>query len=177
MEALVSDLLTFSRMGRVVPKIERESVQDIVAEVIFDLRGRLKKSGVDLVVANGLPTLPCDRERLHQVFQNLLVNAIKFTQKSEAPKIEIGYEAKKGLHRFFVRDNGIGIDPRDHGRIFEKFERLEADQDEEGTGLGLTIVKRIVTSHGGKVWVKSEKGKGATFYFELPEDSEVRASP
>jgi signal transduction histidine kinase len=136
----------------------------------------LKKNGVELVVDEGLPTISCDKERLHQVFQNLIVNAIKFTRASETPRIEVGYEHKENLHQFFVRDNGIGIDPQDHQKIFEKFERLEEQEDEEGTGLGLAIVERIVKSHGGKIWVESEKGKGATFYFTLPKNPQEASS-
>jgi PAS domain S-box-containing protein len=175
MEALVSDLLTFSRMGRVIPKIESDSSLDIVENVISDLRPKVEKNGIELVVAEGLPRVPCDRERLHQVFQNLIGNAVKFTWNSEAPRIEIGYEDKENFHQFYVRDSGIGIDPHDQQRIFEKFERLEEIEDEEGTGLGLAIVERIVTSHGGKVWVESKKGEGATFYFTLPKDPRVQS--
>ncbi len=106
---------------------------------------------------------------IYQVFENLLVNAIKFTAGAKDPKIEIGYEDMGDSHKFYVRDNGIGIDPKHHRKIFEMFHRLKEIQDEEGTGLGLTIVDRIVNSHGGKVWVESEKDKGATFYFILPK--------
>lgn len=177
MEALVSDLLSISRIGRMVPKIEKHPSADIVNGVISDLGARLKQNGgVELVVKEGLPTLSCDRERLYQVFQNLIVNAIKFTRTSDAPRIEIGYEDKGHAHQFYVRDNGIGIDPQDHQKIFEKFERVEEKEDEEGTGLGLSIVERIVKSHGGRIWVESEKGKGATFYFTLPKNPQS-ASP
>jgi signal transduction histidine kinase len=85
-----------------------------------------------------------------------------------SPKIEIGYKAGKGFHQFYVKDNGIGIDPKHHRKIFEKFERLREIEDEEGTGLGLTIVNTIVNNHGGEVWVESEPGKGSTFYFTIP---------
>jgi two-component system sensor kinase FixL len=173
MESLVSDLLSFSRIGRVVPTVERHSSLDIAKDVIADLNDRLKKNGVEVTVADGLPDISCDRERLYQVFQNLIVNAIKFTRPKEAPKIKIGYEEKGEFHQFYVKDNGIGIDPRDHRKIFEKFERLQEGGKEEGTGLGLAIVERIVTSHGGQVWVESEKGKGATFYFTLAKEPQV----
>jgi len=177
METLVSDLLSISRIGRMVPKIEKHPSADIVDEVVSDLGARLKENeGLDLVVKEGLPTISCDRERLYQVFQNLIVNAIKFTRTSDAPRIEVGHEDKAHAHQFHVRDNGIGIDPQDHQKIFEKFERLEEKEDEEGTGLGLSIAERIVKSHGGKIWVESEKGKGATFYFTLPKNPQ-KASP
>ncbi len=176
MEALVSDLLAFSRIGRMVPEIESHSSLDIVEKVISDLKGRLKENGVEMVVPEELPDISCDRERLHQVFQNLIVNAVKFTRTRESPRIEIGYEDKDPFHQFYVRDNGIGIDPEDQEKIFEKFERLEQEKDEEGTGLGLAIVKRIIQSHGGEVWVESEKETGATFYFTLPKEPQADQS-
>ena len=116
-------------------------------------------------------TIRFDGERIYQVFENLLVNAIKFTADVKKPKIEIGYEDGGDLHLFYVRDNGIGIDPEHHLRIFEMFHRLRLKEDKEGTGLGLAIVDRIVKNHGGKVWVESEKDKGATFYFTVPKRS------
>ena len=93
---------------------------------------------------------------------------------TESPKIEIGYEERGGFHQFYIRDNGIGIDPKYHSKIFEMFQRLKKIEDREGTGLGLAIVERIVNNHGGKVWVRSETGKGATFYFTLPKPSSPR---
>ena len=83
------------------------------------------------------------------------------------PKIEIGYEDTGNFHQFHIRDDGIGIDPKYHRKIFDKFHRLKQIEDEEGTGLGLAIVERIISEHGGQIWVESEKGKGATFYFTL----------
>jgi len=135
-----------------------------------DLQGRVKEKGIELIVAHNLPTISCDGQRIYQVFQNLLVNAIKFMGDTESPQIEIGYADMGDFHQFSVRDNGIGIDPKYHRRIFEIFHRLKKIEDEEGTGLGLAIVDRIVSNHYGKVWVESEKGKGATFYFTLPKD-------
>jgi signal transduction histidine kinase len=87
---------------------------------------------------------------------------------AKSPKIEIGYKDGKGFHQFYVKDNGIGIDPKYHRKIFEKFERLKEIEDEEGTGLGLAIVNTIVNNHGGEVWVESEPEKGSTFYFTIP---------
>jgi len=98
------------------------------------------------------------------------VNAIKFTRGTKNPKIKIGYEDRGDFHEFHFKDNGIGIDPKYHRKIFEMFRRLREIDDEEGTGLGLPIVERIVNNHGGRVWVKSEKGKGATFYFTLVKE-------
>ena len=170
MEVLVSDLLTLSKIGRVVSNLKDISSHEIVKNLTSDLQDRVKEKGIELVVAHNLPTISCDGERIYQVFQNLLVNAIKFMGDTESPQIEIGYTDMGDFHQFSVSDNGIGIDPKYHRRIFEIFHRLKKIEDEEGTGLGLAIVYRIVTDHDGKVWVESEKGKGATFYFTLPKD-------
>lgn len=169
MELLVSDLLTLSRIGRIVPTFEHVASSEIVRNVISGIQNRIKEKGIEVVVADNLPTIYCDGERIYQVFENLLVNATKFTADIKKPKIEIGYKDGGDPHLFYVRDNGIGIDPEHHLRIFEMFHRLKLKEDEEGTGLGLAIVDRIIKNHGGKVWVESEKDKGATFYFTVPK--------
>ncbi len=171
MEVLVSDLLELSSIGRVVSTFEDIPSHEIVSHVTSGLQDRLKDKGIKLVVAQNLPTIHCDGERIYQVFENLIVNAIKFMGDTEDPKIQIGNEDTEAFHEFYVRDNGIGIDSKWHQKIFESFHQLKEIQDQEGTGLGLAIVDRIVNNHGGKVWVESEKGKGATFYFTLPKTS------
>ena len=174
MEMLVSDLLALSRVGRVVSTFEDVSSHEIVTRVISGLQERLKENRIKLVVADDLPTVCCDRERICQVFENLVVNAIKFMGDTKNPEIKIGYEEsaeRPDFYKFYVRDNGIGIDPEYHLKIFERFHRLREMEDQEGTGLGLAIVERVVSHHDGRVWVESEKEKGATFYFTLPKAS------
>ena len=168
MEVLISDLLALSRVGRVVGAFKDVSSLEIANRVCKSLESRMEESGTEVFIGDNLPTIRCDGERIYQVFENLLVNAVKFTGGAEKPKIEIGHEEREGFHRFHVRDNGIGIDPEYHRKIFEIFHRLNEIEDNEGTGIGLVIVERIISNHGGKVWVESEKGKGATFYFTLP---------
>jgi len=167
MSALVSDLLDLSRLGSVASRFGKAPALEIVTKVTSDLQDRLDQKAIDLVVVNHLPTIHCDRKQIYQVFENLLVNAIKFMGDAKDPRIQIGYEDHGESHQFYVKDNGIGIDPRDHLSIFEMFRRLHEMEDDEGTGIGLAIVDRIVKSHGGKVWVESEKGQGATFHFSL----------
>jgi len=172
MEVLVSDLLALSSIGRVVSTFKDIPSLEILRDVTSSLEDRLQKKGIDLVLADNPPTIYCDGERIYQVFENLLVNATKFMGATKDPKIEVGYEDMGNFHRFYVRDNGIGIDgidPEYHRKIFEMFHRLREIEDETGTGLGLAIVERIVKNHGGKVWVESEKGQGTTFYFTLPK--------
>jgi light-regulated signal transduction histidine kinase (bacteriophytochrome) len=170
MELLVADLLALSRIGEVECSFKDVSSHKIVKDVISSLRARLKDKGIELDVAESLPVIHSDGERICQVFENLLVNAIKFLGDTQNPKIEIGYEDRGALHLFYVKDNGIGIDPKHHRQVFDMFQRLKQTADEKGTGLGLSIVERIVESHGGRVWVESQKGKGATFYFTLSKE-------
>jgi PAS domain S-box-containing protein len=174
MEVLVSDLLALSGVGRVVETLKDVPSHEILATVTSGLQDRLNENRIKLVVADSLPTICCDRERVCQAFENLIVNAIKFMGDNKNPTIEIGFKerAKRAeFHQFYVKDNGIGIAPEDHRKIFERFRRLKEIEDKEGTGLGLAIVERIVNNHGGRVWVESEKGKGATFHFTLPKAS------
>jgi PAS domain S-box-containing protein len=168
MEVLISDLLTLSSIGRVVSTFKDIPSLEIVRNVTSDLEDRVNQKGIELVVPDNLPTIYCDGNRIYQVFENLLVNAIKFMRGTQNPRIEIGCEDKEGFHQFYVRDNGIGIDPKHHREIFERFHRLRQIEDEEGTGLGLAIVERIVNNHGGRVWVESEPGIGSRFYFTIP---------
>jgi signal transduction histidine kinase len=171
MSRLVSDLLSLSRVGQVASNFKYVASREIVKNLSTSLQNRLEENGIELVVRDNLPTIYCDARRIYQVFENLLVNAAKFTGGAERPRIEIGCKDSGGSHQFYVRDNGIGIDPKYHQKIFEMFRRLKQTEDEEGTGLGLAIVDRIVKNHGGKVWVESERGGGAIFYFTLPKAS------
>jgi len=169
MEVLVSDLLALSSIGRVVSTFKDIPSLEILRNVTSGLEDRLKEKGIEVVVADNLPTIYCDGERIYQVFENLLVNATKFMGAAKDPKIEVVYEDRGDFHQFYVKDNGIGIDPNYHKEIFEMFHRLGEIEDKTGTGLGLAIVDRIVRNHGGKVWVESEKGQGAAFHFTLPK--------
>jgi len=171
METLVLDLLALSRLGQVACAFEPVPSLEIIQNVISAIKPRLKEKGIRLSVGDSFPMIYCDPERIHQVFENLVVNAIKYLGESAEPRIEIGYEDKGATHRFYVRDTGMGIDPKFHRKIFEMFERLPQAKKTEGTGLGLAIVEKIVEHHGGRVWVDSRKGAGATFYFTLPKRS------
>ncbi len=171
MELLVTDLLALSKSGRIVSTLREVHSLEIVRGVTLGLQDRLEEKGIELVVADQLPTVRCDRERICQVFENLLVNSIRSLGTSRNPSIEIGWKEGNALHTFFVKDNGVGIDAKHHREIFEMFYRVKGTEDKEGSGLGLAIVERIVKAHGGEVWVESERGKGATFCFSLPRAS------
>jgi signal transduction histidine kinase len=117
------------------------------------------------------PIVCGDKQRLIEIVQNLLDNAAKFSKKQPDSFIEIGTaDSRDGQYIFYVRDNGMGIDPKFHDRVFGLFNKLNPDI--EGTGIGLTLVKRIVEIHGGRIWVESNIDQGATFYFTLPEKKE-----
>jgi PAS domain S-box-containing protein len=169
MEVFVSDLLTLARVGGVPATYEQVSSSAILEDIEARIRGRLEDKGVAFVVAKDLPLIYADRQKMSQVFENLIVNAIKFSAVAEGPRVEVGYADEGKNHHFFVKDNGIGVDPKYHRKIFEMFFRLNEIDDKEGTGIGLAIVESIVTGHGGRVWVESEKGHGATFHFTIPK--------
>ena len=170
MQRLLNDLLELSRIGRSVNRSEFIDLNDLISEVLELLHGRVAGGPRPIRVSleENLPQVYGDRPRLLEVWQNLIDNAAKFMGDQPEPQIQIGQAgtAQDGLPIFFVRDNGMGIDPKFADRIFGLFNKLDARTD--GTGIGLALVKRIIEFHGGRIWVESEPGEGATFYFTLP---------
>jgi signal transduction histidine kinase len=167
MQSLLNDLLELSRIGRIMNAPQKTSLEEIVREAVERVRGQLEAKQVEIKIQENLPIVYCDRIRLVEVIQNLIDNSTKYSPPQSTPRIEIGsFEDAQGQTVFFVRDNGIGIAPQFHERIFGLFNKL--DPHAEGTGIGLTLVKRIIEVHGGQIWVESELGKGATFFFTLP---------
>lgn len=163
MQRLINELLELSRIGRLMNPPEEVSFEEIVREALELVEGRLKSRQVRVEVEADLPSVCGDRSRLVEVVQNLVDNAVKFMGDQAEPLIEIG-AIRSYNPAFFVRDNGVGIDPEQHERVFGLFSKLDART--EGTGIGLALVRRIVEVHGGKVWVESEgAGNGSTFYF------------
>ena len=133
------------------------------------MHGQLEARNVTLQTQPNLPPVYGDKPRLVEVLQNLIDNAIKYMGDQSAPRIEIGmYGLENEKTIFYVKDNGIGIEPEYHERIFRLFDKLDSTSD--GTGVGLALVKRIIEFHGGRIWVESEAGKGAVFYFTLPKN-------
>jgi light-regulated signal transduction histidine kinase (bacteriophytochrome) len=145
-----------------------------VHEALNLVEGRIKDGGIEVEVSSNLPKVNVDRARLVEVVQNLVDNAAKFVKDQPDPKIEIGVHNKGEERIFYVKDNGIGIDPKYNEKIFGLFDKLNPDSD--GTGVGLSLVKRIVEVHGGRIWVESEAGKGATFCFTLADKSQLEVS-
>ena len=172
----MNDLLELSRIGRVTNKPQEIRFNELIAEALELVHGRISQRGISVHVDEHLPTIFGDRQRIHEVLQNLIDNAAKFMGDQPLPRIEIGQQGElKGKPVFFVRDNGIGISPQYKDRIFGLFDKL--DGQTEGTGVGLALVKRIVEFHGGRVWVESEPGKGSTFFFTLPTSETLLTQP
>ena len=171
MELLINDLLYLSRIGRLPERKIEFSFDDLMTRVLKTLQPYIDENGVILKIEKGLPLIYGEMERLSQVMENLLSNAVKYIGKENpAPQIDVGATEQAGQKVFFVRDNGIGIEKHYHQKIFEIFQRLPSGKKiGEGTGVGLTIVKRIIEHHGGKIWLESELGKGTTFFFTLKD--------
>jgi signal transduction histidine kinase len=160
---LVEALLALSRAGDATLNLREVDFGQLVAEVV---RALPQNEAPCCMVAPRLPTVNCDPELLRQVFANLIGNAIKFSNRSQRPQVEVAMLARDGEEVFLVRDNGVGFDPTAAQRLFKPFQRLH-DRSYEGYGVGLSIVKRIVDRHGGRVWAEGEPGHGASFYFTL----------
>jgi PAS domain S-box-containing protein len=166
MQALVEGLLRFSRVEAEGKAFVAGPAADIVAEGVRNLDAMIRESGAEITCGE-LPSLQADPWQLVTVFQNLIGNAIKFRSK-EPPRIRVSAERNGTDWVFQVRDNGIGIDPKHHDRIFVMFQRLHRREVYPGTGIGLALCKRIVERHGGRIWLHSEPGKGSAFFFSIP---------
>jgi PAS domain S-box-containing protein len=165
MYTLLDSLLEYSRVGRSELAFEPTDLNAVVAGVLESLQARLE--GAQVTVRGPLPTLRCDRVRVGQIFSNLIANAVKYNERADK-RVEIGAVEGEPTPTLYVKDNGIGIRPEHHATIFRMFKRLHhRDRYGGGTGAGLTIVKRIVERHGGRVWLSSSPGEGTTFYFTL----------
>jgi PAS domain S-box-containing protein len=173
MQVLLYDLLELSRIGRLMNEPETIPFADLVRDAMDNVHGQLEARGITVTLQPNLPAVYGDHQRLVEVLQNLLDNAAKFMGNQTNPRIEIGQrgeDAERGEPVFFIKDNGIGIAPEHHERIFGLFNQL--DPKMEGTGVGLALVKRIVEFHEGRIWVESEgPDRGSTFLFTLPRGS------
>lgn len=167
MSRLFDDLLELMRVGHVVDNPEKVSLDRLVRETVDSVYPRISDSNIEIEVLPDMPEVVADPHRLREVLQNLIENSIKFMGDQPAPLIEIGARTGDTEVLCFVRDNGSGIDPAYHDRIFGLFDRLNAQV--QGTGVGLPLVRRIVERNGGRIWVESQGlGKGSTFTFSIP---------
>lgn len=169
MGELVDDLLSFARLGRQPVNKRQTDPGPLVRLVLEELRDEQEGRSLEILVGE-LPACEADPALLKIVLMNLLHNALKFTRKREAARIEVGAQAGKEPV-YYIKDNGIGFDMRFTDQLFGIFQRLHRDEDFEGTGVGLAIVQRIIHRHGGRIWAEAELGAGATFYFTLKEEA------
>ena len=166
MDELINALLQLSRVGRVAIQARRVDLAAVARTAFHELRGSGADRRIELVVGS-LPTVTGDPTLLRQLLENLIANAIKFTRPVAVARIEVGAEMQDGTPSFYVRDNGVGFDPNFAGKLFGVFQRLHTHEEFEGTGIGLSIVKRIIEKHGGRVWAESRPDSGVTFHFTL----------
>jgi signal transduction histidine kinase len=167
MKLLLDELLEFSRIGRVESSPVQVSLKELLEMVLGQLAGVIRERSVEIHLPDTELILFGDLPRLHQIWQNLIENAIKYSRDDVSPRIETGWQQMNAETVFFVQDNGIGIDQRHLGTVFGVFEKL--DPRSPGAGLGLSIVQRIVEMYGGRIWVESDgDGQGSCFRFTLP---------
>jgi light-regulated signal transduction histidine kinase (bacteriophytochrome) len=175
MQKLVRDILAVSRVGRGDRAEEVIPLDEVVDEALANLQSAIEQAGAR-VERSPLPTVRANRLQCVQLFQNLIGNALKF-HGDVAPVITLAATQDGNRWRLTVSDNGIGIDPAQHQRIFQVFQRLHGRDEFEGTGIGLSLCQKIVLAHGGTIGVESQLGHGATFWFTLPDSSEHDHTP
>lgn len=167
MKKLIDDLLLLSRISKLTEKRTRIELAPLIADVLEELRFSIRERKAEIIVQGNLADVVAVDTHLRIVFRNLIANALKFCDKP-LPRIEIGSDAAPDAITYFVRDNGIGIEPTHFDKIFLIFQRLHRKDEYEGVGAGLTIVKKIIEAHGGRIWVESTFGQGTTFFFTIP---------
>jgi light-regulated signal transduction histidine kinase (bacteriophytochrome) len=168
MSALISGLLQYSRIGSKAKAFRSTVVKDALDKALSNLSEAIKESGAQVIVSE-LPSVVMDPLQLELLFQNLIGNAIKFRVKGSSLKITVCATHRDEEWLFSICDNGIGLDPKFADRIFTIFQRLHTQSTYPGTGIGLALCKKIVERNGGKIWVESKPGEGATFFFTVPD--------
>jgi light-regulated signal transduction histidine kinase (bacteriophytochrome) len=167
MEELINALLALSRIGRKEIEYSEVDMDKMAEEVFEEIKNITPERKVQLDISP-LPLAHCDKGMIHQVFSNLLSNALKYTRLREAAIIKVGGYTEDSENVYYVKDNGAGFDMHCADKLFGVFQRLYSEDEFEGIGIGLTIVQRIIKRHGGKIWAEGKVNEGATFYFTLP---------
>jgi PAS domain S-box-containing protein len=167
MSRLINDFLTYSRVGTDKAKYEQTNLNNVMKDALSNLKTAISETKAKITYKE-LPKINCNPLQMTQVFQNLLSNAIKYKGEKN-PDIRITAEKKDGQWLFSVKDNGIGIEPWFYERIFLLFQKMHDPKKYPGSGIGLALCKRVIEKHGGNIWLESEKGKGTTFYFTIPQ--------
>ncbi|HMB00492.1 MAG TPA: response regulator [Spirochaetota bacterium] len=164
MSQLIDKLLNLSRIGRLNNKFSTIKTEQLIKQTLDILQKEISRTGATVNITTKLPTIYGDAQQVGEVFQNLISNALRYKNPARSPVIEIGHCRKNKRNCFFIKDNGIGIEPRHYQRVFNMFEKLA--NNENASGMGLAIVKKIIENHNGEIWLKSKgKNKGTVFYF------------
>ncbi|MBN2313085.1 MAG: CBS domain-containing protein [Sedimentisphaerales bacterium] len=169
MNTLIDDILRYSKLTRKISEKQEVNLNAIVSEIIADIH---PPENIQITLENNLPTFMCEKTHMVQIFQNLLVNAVKYIDKPEG-RIRINCEKQDEFWQFSIADNGSGIEQKHFDRIFRMFQMLASREGTESNGIGLSIVKKITEMNGGKTWVESDLGKGSTFFFTLPRSMDI----
>jgi two-component system sensor kinase len=173
MGQLIDDILQLSRAGRHEINLTEIDMETLIQTVFNELKQSNQERDIELEL-EPLPQVYADRTLLQQVISNLLSNSIKFTTPRDTSIIKVGFQVAKKEYIYYVQDNGVGFNMKYSGKLFGLFQRLHGQNEFEGTGVGLSIVQRIIRRHGGDVWGEGEVDKGATIYFSLPINSEIK---
>jgi light-regulated signal transduction histidine kinase (bacteriophytochrome) len=168
MTSIIDDMLILSKISLQEIKVQDVNISEIATSIIEEMKAASPERKVDVHIHPGLKCR-ADSHLIRIALTNLLANAWKYTSKNETAEIEIGFTTSKGEGTFYVKDNGSGFDMKNADKLFEPFKRLHTEKEFPGTGIGLSIVDRIIRRHNGCIWGKGEIGKGATFYFSLPK--------
>jgi light-regulated signal transduction histidine kinase (bacteriophytochrome) len=166
MTKLIKSLLHFSRQAHSEISKTEFNMKDLVDEAVQDIAFSMPLGKTEVIV-HDMPTVQGDNTMLKQVWINLISNAIKYSQKKDNPRIEIGARKEQSKFVYFIKDNGAGFDMKNYNKLFGIFQRLHSEKDFSGTGVGLALVKRIIEKHNGKIWAESDPGIGSNFYFTL----------
>jgi signal transduction histidine kinase len=168
MEVLINDLLSLSRLGRKQVKMSEVSLKELLRQAFDEVRMTASDRKIELTTGD-LPEVMADGPLIRQVFINLLSNAVKFTRPRETAEISVSCTREGGGTVCSVRDNGVGFSADQAAGLFDVFRRAHRSEEFEGTGIGLSIVRRVIGRHGGRVWAEGRPGEGATFYFFIPD--------
>jgi light-regulated signal transduction histidine kinase (bacteriophytochrome) len=166
MQRLIKDLLHYSSLKTQITELQPTSLNEVVAQVLKNLKTSLDESGAVLNIQD-LPRVKAKHSQMVQLFQNLIGNAVKF-RSDKSLQITLSAVRQEKTWLISVKDNGIGIEPEHHVKIFQIFQRLNSQEKYAGSGIGLAISQEIVSAHGGNIWVESKPQKGTTFFFTLP---------
>ncbi len=169
MQHMINDLLSYSRIQLCEMEFKFIDFNDIMSGVQEILSRSIQIKGAKIICSELPDSVECHESQIKQLFMSLVSNALKFSRQTEAPVIIISYKEKDDYMIFSIEDNGLGIEQKDFKRIFQVFQRLHTKDEYPGTGIGLAICKKIITRHGGAIWLESEVNKGSIFYFSLPK--------